>query len=190
MEHSFTKVIKSVLETNFKTNADVIFDNSLLLQYLNFKTRSADRGSKSRSSFANIYAIYVIVEDYVSHGFQHNNNYKDYSGAVYSHLLARQRELPFGEKLQNHALNNRVNSEFQKFFPNSYITPIIRNLETNKYWINENFLKIKINNTIYNIAETVLTIIGSYIEKKQETFKRFISLCESIKKIQSNCSEE
>jgi len=32
---------------------------------LNEKTRSTNRGSKARGSFANLYAIYVIIEDYI-----------------------------------------------------------------------------------------------------------------------------
>ena len=36
-----------------------------------------------------------------------------------------------------------MNSEFQKYFPSSEFIPILRNHETNRYWINENLLKIK-----------------------------------------------
>ena len=78
MEHQFTSTIKEILYQNFGEHADKIFDNSLLIQYLNEKTRSANRGSKSRGSFANLYAIYVIIEDYLKHGFDKNDEYKSY----------------------------------------------------------------------------------------------------------------
>ena len=61
MEHSFTPVIKSVLQKHYGEQADEIFEKSLLIQYINQKTKSANRGSKSRASFANLYAIYVII---------------------------------------------------------------------------------------------------------------------------------
>jgi len=116
MEHIYTANIKSVLEKYFGENSNEIFDKSQLIQYINEKTRSANRGSKSRSSFANLYAIYVIIEDYLSKKFDKKGDYSKYEGALFNKLFARQRELPFGGKLQNHALNNRMNSEFQKYF--------------------------------------------------------------------------
>ncbi|MGV2390860.1 MAG UNVERIFIED_CONTAM: hypothetical protein LVR29_29725 [Microcystis novacekii LVE1205-3] len=42
--------------------------------------------------------------------------YDEYQGAQYMTLFRRQRELPFGDKLQNHALNHRLNQEFNKYF--------------------------------------------------------------------------
>lgn len=66
MEHEFTKKIKDVLKNNFENSSDKIFSGSLIIQYLNLKTKSASRDSKSRGSFANLYAIYVLVEDYIN----------------------------------------------------------------------------------------------------------------------------
>ena len=43
MEHEFTKEIKSALAKRFGSKCDAIFEKSLLLQYLNIKTRSAGR---------------------------------------------------------------------------------------------------------------------------------------------------
>jgi len=112
MEHTFTSSIKAILDSKFGSDADEIFKNSNLIQYINFKTRSANKGSKARSSFANLYAIYVLIEDYLDNGFDHKGTYSDYEGAIYNKLFSRQRQLPFGGSLQNHALNNRMNSEF------------------------------------------------------------------------------
>lgn len=187
-EHSFTPYIKEILNKVFKDKSEDIYEKSLLLQYLNLKTKSANRGSKSRSSFANLYAIYVVVEDYINHGFHKNSEYGKYEGAQYSILFKRQRELPFGEKLQNHALNNRMNAEFQKFFPTSELTPIIRDLESNRYWINENLLLIKVGKKNYNIATSVIDIINKYIAIKQQSLKQFIQQCQQLQNLPTSDS--
>jgi len=190
MEHIFTNTIKAILKKNFFKNADAIFEKSLLIQYLNEKTRSANRNSKARGSFANLYAVYVIIEDYISKGYNKRGNYTVYEGALFGNLFARQRELPFGSKLQNHALNNRMNSEFQKYYPNSEYIPILRNLETNRYWINENLLKITIGKKSYNLATTVIEIIDEYIQTKQDAFIRFVKSCEELQEIGTDTPEK
>ena len=98
---------------HFPKVSDGIFEKSQLLQYINIKTKSANKGAKARGSFANLYAIYVIIEDYTQNGFDKKNGYSKYKGVEFTKLFKRQRELPFGAKLQNHALNNRMNSEFE-----------------------------------------------------------------------------
>jgi hypothetical protein len=181
MEHEFTKSIKRILEDNFGEAASKIYDKSELLQYLNIKTKSASRGSKSRGSFANIYAIYVLLEDYVARGFHKRRGYSDSEGAVFSSLFKRQRELPFGQKLQNHALNHRMNEEFRKYFPSCEHIPIVRT--GNRYWFNEHLLKVQVNGRDYNITTTVLQIIDAYIEAKKDAFEKFIEFCETVKSL-------
>ena len=191
MEHNFTPVIKSVLEKYFRERGEDIFENSMLIQYLNQKTKSANKGSKSRGSFANLYAIYVIVEDYIQQGFADTEEgYSTYEGAQYTNLFRRQRELPFGSKLQNHALNNRANAEFQKFFPTADFVPIIRNLTNNRYWINENLLKVKIHDLIVNISKAVIEIIDEYVKAKQDSFQRFIEQCQILQNVVSTETEQ
>src|ERR1700722_4571562 len=113
----FGEVIRDELAKLFGEElADEILDRSDLVKYLVHKTRSADRGSKARGSFANLYAIYVLVEDYVAQGFLESGDYKSYSGAQFSALFERQRKLPFGDKLQNHGFDRRGNGEFGKYF--------------------------------------------------------------------------
>lgn len=183
MEHNFTPVIKSVLEKYFGEYGEDVFENSLLIKYINQKTKSANRGSKSRGSFANLYAIYVIVEDYIQQGFDDSDKYSTYDGAQFANLLRRQRELPFGNKLQNHALNSRMNLEFQKFFPTADFVPIIRNLATTRYWINENLLKIKVQKSVVNVAKAILEIIDEYVKAKQDSFQRFIEQCQMLQDV-------
>lgn len=183
-EHEFTQKIKDVLKKMYGDDGIKIYDKSLLLQYINEKTRSANKGSKSRSSFANLYAIYVLVEDYLAHGYDKKGNYsEDYEGANFSNLFKRQRELPFGGKLQNHALNSRMNDEFKKYFPTCELIPILRDVEKQKYWINEKLLIIKIDSKEYNIAHAVIEIIHQYIETKRNAFEKFIKTCEELSKI-------
>ena len=177
MEHEFTKTIKKVLQENFGASGEQIFAGSELIQYLNIKTKSANKGSKSRGSFANLYAIYVLVEDYFSRDFHQSEMYSDYEGAVYTNIFKRQRELPFGQKLQNHALNHRLNEEFKRYFPTCDFIPILRNPKTNRYWFNENLLKVKIQENVHNIAETVIQIIDAYVEAKRDSFEKFLQLC-------------
>lgn len=190
MEHSFTNEIREILVNYFENESEEIFEKSLLIQYINEKTRSVNKNSKARSSFANLYAIYVILEDYLNNNFDKIGDYSFYEGAPFSKLMIRQRELPFGSKLQNHALNNRMNSEFQKYFPNSEYLPIIRNLETNRYWINENLLKIKIKKNIHNIAKPVIDIINTYIRFKQDAFSKFVNTCIELKNLNKDSFDE
>jgi hypothetical protein len=184
MEHTFTANLKAILNIKFGQDADAIFEKSTLIQYINFKTKSANKGSKARSSFANLYAVYVILEDYITHGFDKKPGYGDYDGAPFVQLFKRQRELPFGGSLQNHALNNRMNSEFQKFFPTSDTIPILRNLSTNRYWINENLLKVNVGIKSYNLASAIIAIIDEYAATKQDSFRRFITSCEQMQKVE------
>ena len=181
MEHEFTKIIKTILEEKFGDVGDQIFRESQLILYLNIKTKSSNKGSKSRGSFANLYAIYVLVEDYLVKKFHQTGMYSDYEGAVYTNLFKRQRELPFGQKLQNHGLNHRLNEEFKRYFGTCECLPIVR--ENNRYWFNENLLKVKINQNEHNIAETVIHIIDAYVEAKRDSFEKFIQICKDAERL-------
>jgi len=183
MEHQFTLQIFQILKDFFGEDGVAIFERSPLLQYLNIKTRSASRGSKSRGSFANIYAIYVLVEDYLKKNFDKQHHYDEYDGARYTDLLERQRQLPFGSKLQNHGLNSRTNEEFKKYFPLVAWVPIMRDVQTERYWVNENFLKITDSGKTLNIARAVITIIDRYVATKQDAFRTFLETCEKLQAI-------
>jgi len=182
LKHSFTETIFKILTDEFGEEGMQVFDRSLLLQYLNIKTKSADRGSKSRGAFGNHYAIYVLVEDYIVNGFlDDNKNYRKYPGANFSDLFTRQRELPFGKKLQNHHINSRCNDEFRKYFPTANQVPILRDLPTRKYWINENLLKVAVGKTNFvNISKAVIRIIDAYAAAKKSAFESFIEACTGL----------
>lgn len=183
MEHEFTPEIVRILAKHFGDDAQDLLDRSPLLQYINLKTVSATRGSKARSSFANLYAIYVLVENYIEHGFHKKGEYSKYEGAQFSKLFRRQRQLPFGSKLQNHALNHRMNEEFRKFFPQVEAQPILRVIETRRYWINEKLLTPSIGKRKINLAEAIIEIIDAYVKTKQKSFAGFIQTCEKLKRV-------
>lgn len=185
MEHSFTAQIMEILKgAAFGKAGERIFETSQLIQYLNIKTRSAERGSKSRASFANLYALYVLVEDYVAHRYHLAGDYTRYEGAIFSNLFKRQRELPFGSKLQNHALNHRLNEEFKKYFPTCDYVPILRDVRTNRYWVNENLLRVRVGRRAFNLATAVIRIIDAYVKARQQAFMSFIETCKAIREIQ------
>lgn len=186
MTHPFTEKILEILNDHFGDLSQEVFENSPLLSYVNVKTRSANRGSKSRGSFANHYALYVLVEDYIAKGYHADNagQYKDYEGARFSELFKRQRELPFGAKLQNHALNSRLNDEFAKYFPTLGVRPITRDLKGQRYWINEQLLTVPVvkdgKKDTVNIAEAIVDIIDAYVATKMSAFEAFLVLCRQL----------
>lgn len=186
--HAFTSNIIEVLKQHFGDYAEDIFQNSALLGYLNNKTKAANRGSKARGAFANHYALYVVIEDYIQKGFYDGKGktpYSKYEGARFSDLFKRQRELPFGAKLQNHALNARLNDEFKKFYPTVGIPPIIRDVASQRYWIQEDLLNITIRHKdgtdhTYNIATSIIDIINAYVATKKAAFEGFLDTCRQI----------
>lgn len=184
MEHTFTVIIKDVLQKYFDDNSVQIFERNHLIQYINEKTRSANRGSKSRGSFGALYSIYTLLEDYIEKGFIENNNYFEYEGSRQTPLIKRQRELPFGNKLQNHYFQNRTNTDYRKFFPAADSDKVIIHDQTeSKYWINEALLKIDIDGETINLAKAIMQIIDEYIKTKQDSFHRFIENIEELQRV-------
>jgi hypothetical protein len=179
MSKVFADTIKDLIIEDFGKSKLEYIENKPVIQYLIKKTKSANQGSKTRGSFANIYAIYVLVEDYISKGFHSNNEYSKYKGARFTDLFVRQRELPFGNKLQNHAYQGRLNEDFKKYFPLEDKPLLIRDTETQSYWINENLIKYEEN----NLSELVIKIIDSYVEAKQDSMASFIGKCNELKEI-------
>lgn len=78
-----------------------------VVQYLSKKTIAVERGSKARRSLGNLYALAVLAEDYAS---------GKTGGTPFTKLLLRMKDKPFGSKLQNHPLDNRLNGEFKRQF--------------------------------------------------------------------------
>ena len=187
-----------MLQSHFGKDASAIFASSPLLGYLNRKTRSANRGSKARGSFANHYALYVLVEHYIVGGFaeqDRESTYEKSKGARFSDLLSRQRKLPFGAKLQNHALNSRLNDEFRKYYPSVNKVPIVRDVATKRYWIQEDLLLVTVRDAHgrdkrHNIARAVIEIIDRYVQVKTEAFDNFLETCKRIARLGDDDPEQ
>jgi len=193
--HGFTSIIESILSEEFGKAAEEILATSPLLGYLNHKTASASRGSKSRGSFANHYALYVLLEDYLKNGYgpggKNAGKYEDYSGARFSDLFARQRQLPFGQKLQHHALNARLNDEFRKYYPSVEVQPIVRDVESQRYWIQEDLLTVEVHASrgkvkTVNVAAAIIRIIDAYVGAKREAFESFIESCSKMSSVDAS----
>lgn len=186
--HAFTATIIDVLRKHFGEYAEDVLAASPLLGYLNTKTRAANRGSKARGAFANHYALYVVVEDYIAKGYatgEAKAPYAKYEGARFSDLFRRQRELPFGSKLQNHALNTRLNDEFHKFYPTVDKEPIVRDVASQRYWIQEDLLNVEIRHKdgtdhTYNIAHAIIDVVNAYVATKRAAFESFLDACRQI----------
>jgi hypothetical protein len=90
--HGFTDKITQIVSENTGSDGDEALEKSLLLQYLNTKTKAADRNSKSRAGFANHYALYVLLEDYLKRGFDGNSDYSGYGGVRSFHNFLSGKE--------------------------------------------------------------------------------------------------
>jgi hypothetical protein len=189
-QHPFTPVILRLLKDRYGKAAEPIFEKSDLLDYLNNKTQSATSGSKARSAFGKHFSLYAIVKDYVEKGYVESGGYRDYEGARFSDLFREQRSLPFGTKLQNHDLNNRINDDFRSNFPDSEYVPILHDPVTHRYWINENLLKIRVGRSTYNIAAAVLDIIRAYIAAKKSAFEQFLADCQHMAALRGRSAAE
>ena len=108
--------VKNILKDEYKENYQVIYDNSCLIQYLDKKMGAVHGDSKKRRSLANIYAIYSILYFYKDDFYNDPNKYRLFDGYDYMKLFNFYRGLYGGSKLQNHALNSRVNGEFRNKF--------------------------------------------------------------------------
>lgn len=79
--------------------------NSIIHKYITRKTKASERDSKARRSLGNLYALYVLCQDYL------NGNE---AGSTFTALMGRMKAMPFGAKLQNHPLDNRLNDEVRR----------------------------------------------------------------------------
>lgn len=167
--------IKDILKQSFHDNYNEIYHESLLLQYLDLKSKAIHGNVKSRRSLGNIYAIYAILYFYIEQGFYNSpNDYKKFEGFEYIKLFTFYRGLYGGEKLQNHSLNSRVNGEFQTKFATDKIL-IYRN--NSKYLIPINFLYVKNN----DISKVCIQIIKTYIDLLKEKDNHLINTLENLK---------
>ena len=152
--------IKDILIDDYGDYYMDIYDNSYLIKYLNMKMGAVDGNSKTRRSLGNIYAIYSILHYYVEMGFYNKKReYKKFSGFEFNLLWTFCKKQYGGNKLQNHALNNRLNTEFMNKVAKSNNRELLI-INANKYLIHIDYLYV---NKI-DISTTVIKIIERYIE--------------------------
>lgn len=154
--------IKEILEENFNDKFQYIYDNSPLIEYLDSKMGAIYGNAKSRRSLANIYAIYSILYFYVKEYYERPDEYKKFLGYDYTKLFNFYRGLYGGEKLQNHALNSRVNGEFANKFKNETKELIVIN--DGRYALHISYLYVG----NIDISEVAVKIIEKYIHLLQE----------------------
>ena len=152
--------IKDILVEDYNDKYNQIYENSNLIKYLDKKTGAIDGDSKTRRSLGNIYAIYSVLYYYLKMDFYNNKSkYKKFDGFEYNLLWNFCKQQYGGNKLQNHALNNRLNTEFlNKVVRDSSKELLIIN--GSKYLIHIDYLYV--NNI--DISKTVVKIIEKYIE--------------------------
>ena len=150
--------IKKILKETFPNEYQTVYDESLLLQYLDKKMRAVHGDSKTRRSLASIYAIYSILHFYQDDFFNQPDKYREFDGYDYMRLFTFYRSLYGGSKLQNLALNSRVNGEFRNKFPNSTNDLIVVN--NGKYMLHIDYLYIK----EIDISKMCCKVIEKYVE--------------------------
>lgn len=153
--------IKEILISNFGDDYEDFYKNSDLLKYLDLKTSAINGNSKARKSLGNIYAIYSILHFYINDFFNDKQKYQNFEGYDFTKLLNFCRTLYGGEKIQNHALNSRLNLEFDNKIASvnnkgKYI--IVQN--NGKYMIHIDYLYVK----GIDISKIVIAIIDKYVE--------------------------
>lgn len=168
--------IRVILEKYFdKVDSINIYNKSPLLQYLNLKTSAIYSNTKARRSLANLYAVYAILYFYKQDFYQNKEEYQKFEGYEYMKLFRFYRSLYGGEKLQNHALNSRVNGEFKNKIVKENDNELII-INNGKYLLHIQYLYIDGK----DISYIALEIIESYIEQLQEKDSSLISLLESL----------
>ncbi len=171
--------IENILKADYPTNYKQIFTASDLLQYLDKKTSAINGNSKARKSLGNIYAIYAILHFYVDDFYNQPQKYKEFRGYDYTKLLNFCRSQYGGEKIQNHALNSRLNLEFD----NKAASPenkgkFIIVQDNGKYMIHIDYIYV----SGIDISKTVIKIIQAYVQLLRKKDDDLIKKLEDLSK--------
>jgi len=174
----FVKLV-SVYHTGEPGRAVKLLSFSELLQYVARKTRSVSRDSKARASLGNLYALYVLVGDYLE-SLSENASYGEHEGLPLTEGIARMRRLPGGQKLQNHPLDNRLNDEFQrKFGDETDEVPVIQ-MASKRRKINVALLG-STDDERRVTAAICKDVVETYIELRAERLSHFLQQCVALR---------
>ena len=169
--------IKEILAEDYPSEYQSIYDQSLLLQYLDKKMKAVHGNSKTRRSLANIYAIYSILYFYQFDFYNQPDAYRQFGGYDYMRLFNYYRGLYGGSKLQNHALNSRVNGEFKNKFPDIPNDLII--IDNGKYLLHIDYLYVG----KYDISKTCCRVIEKYVELLMAKDHALISVLQQMESL-------
>ena len=169
--------VRECLREVFPDDCQKIYDSSLLLQYLDKKMKAVHGDSKTRRSLANIYAIYSLLHFYQRDYYNDPEKYREFDGYDYTLLFRYYRGLYGGSKLQNHALNSRVNGEFRNKFPNAKNDLIIAN--DGKYLLHIDYLYAGPQ----DISRACCKVIEKYIELLMEKDHALLNVLRHMRKL-------
>lgn len=176
--------VKEILIEDYPVEYQAIYDGSLLLQYLDKKMKAVHGDSKTRRSLANIYAIYSILYFYQDDFFNQPDKYRNFGGYDYMRLFNYYRGLYGGSKLQNHALNSRVNGEFKNKFPNVSNDLII--IDNGKYLLHIDYLYVN----KHDISKTCCKVIEKYVELLIAKDHALLSVLQHMKELENNSEKK
>ena len=167
--------IRQILMEDYSEEYEEIYNESYLLQYLDKKMKAVHGDNKSRRSLANIYAIYSILYFYQKEYYEKPDEYRQFDGYDYMRLFIFYRRLYGGSKLQNHALNSRVNGEFKNRFPGIVNDLIIA--DNGKYLIHLDYLYV----ATHDISRTCCRIIEKYIDLLMQKDHSLLAVLQQMK---------
>ena len=173
--------VEVILKDNFideDVNIYELFNNSPLLKYLDLKTGAIHGNAKTRRNLGNIYAIYSILHYYNQEFYNKPEEYKKFKGYEYTKLFVFFRGLYGGEKLQNHALNSRVNGEFKNKIVNE-LDPDLIIINNSNYMLHINYLYVD----GIDIGKIAMEIIEEYISLLKLKDMKLIGDIESLIKM-------
>lgn len=173
------KYILDIIEKYYPGKSLEIYNKSNLIQYFNLKSNAIHGNTKTRRSYANWYAIYSLLHFYKEKGFINNPKYNQFKGFKFTELFNFTRTLYGGDKLQNHALNNRVNGEFINHFGSEHGGLIL--IDDKRYRINPYYLYIDGE----DLTEMFIEIVEGYINLLIEKDKELLYLLEDLKKLEN-----
>lgn len=170
--------IREILKEEYPVDYQSVYYESLLIQYLDKKMGAVHGDSKKRRSLASIYAIYSILNFYREDFFNNPSKYREFDGYDYMRLFTYYRGLYGGSKLQNHALNSRVNGEFKNKFPD--ITNDLIIIDNGKYLLHIDYLYVGKK----DISKTCCRIIEKYIELLMEKDHALLVTLQRMKELE------
>ena len=167
--------LADILKREYPQDFQKVYDKSPLLQYLDKKMKAVHGNSKTRRSLANIYAIYSILYFYQDDFYEKKDAYRRFGGYDYMKLFNYYRSLYGGSKLQNHALNSRVNGEFHNKIKNVVNDLIIIN--NGKYLIHIDYIYAE----GHDISKVTCKIIERYVELLMAKDHALIKILEELR---------